>query len=380
MNVVVAPDSFKECLSARLVAESIASGIRRVMPETEIIQIPIADGGEGTVDALIAATKGKMVKAMTYDPLMRPVISFYGVCGDGKTAIIEMAAASGIGLLSSDERNPMYTTTYGTGKLIIDALEAGYKTIILGIGGSATNDGGSGMAQALGVSLMDKSGKEIAHGGGHLSSLEYIDTSRIKPLINEAQIIVACDVTNPLFGYNGASFIYGPQKGGTPAMIETLDKNLEHFAKLIKEQLNIDVANVPGSGAAGGLGAGLMAFANAQLKPGFEIIKSITRLEEFISKADLVFTAEGKIDFQTQFGKTPYGVAQIAAKYIIPVVALAGIIGNGAEILYEKGITSMFSIVDKPMTLKESIAHAEDLLQNTAERVMRAICITMHEK
>jgi len=381
MYIVVVTDSFKECLSARLVAESIASGIKKVIPETEIIQIPIADGGEGTVEALVAATGGKIIKVpMTYDPLMRPIKSFYGILEDGKTAVIEMAAASGIELLSPDERNPMLTTTYGTGKLIIDALESGYKTIILGIGGSATNDGGAGMAQAFGISLKDQNGDEIAPGCGHLDSLRHIDISNIHPMVIGAQIIVACDVTNPLCGQDGASYVYGPQKGGTSSMIETMDRNLEHFARLIKEQLKIDVAFMPGSGAAGGLGAGLLAFTNAHLKPGFEVIKSAISLEEFIRKADLVFTAEGKIDFQTQFGKTPFGVAQLAAKYHIPVVALAGIIGNGAEVMYQKGITCMFSIVDKPMTLEESIAQAKVLIENSAERVMRAIRITMHQK
>lgn len=380
MYIVVAPDSFKECLSARLVAENIASGIRKIMAEAEIIQIPIADGGEGTVEAIVSATGGKLVEAMSYDPLMRPIKSFYGVCGDRKTAVIEMASASGIGLLKIDERNPMVTTTFGTGKLIIDALESGYKTIILGIGGSATNDGGAGMAQAFGISLKDQNGDEIAPGGGHLHSLKRIDLRNIHPLIIGTQIVVACDVTNPLCGQNGASFVYGSQKGGTSSMIEKLDRNLGHFGRLIKDQLKIDVANMPGSGAAGGLGAGLMAFTNAHLKPGFEVIKSAIKLEDFIRKADLVFTAEGKIDFQTQFGKTPFGVAQLAAKYHIPVVALAGIIGNGAEVMYQKGITCMFSIVDQPMTLEESIAQAEVLLENTAERVMRAISMSIHQK
>jgi len=371
MRILIAPDSFKECLSAAEVARNIAIGISRVMPDAKITSIPIADGGEGTVEALITATNGSMVAVDSVDALMRPVQSFYGILGDGKTAVIEMAAASGLGLLANSERNPLITSTFGTGLLIKTALEHGYTNIILGIGGSATNDAGVGMAQALGFCFLDKENNELPPGGGSLNKLKFFNSTNANPLLKFATIRVACDVNNPLCGENGASAVYGPQKGATPEMVKMLDNNLLHFSEIIKNQLGKDVALMPGSGAAGGLGAGLLAFTNATLQPGFEIIKNITNLESHIQQADLIYTAEGKIDSQTQYGKTPFGVAQIALKYKLPVIALAGVIGEGAEILYEKGITSIFALADKPMSIEDSILDAGILLQNIAERSFR---------
>jgi glycerate kinase len=308
---------------------------------------------------------------------MRPIQSFFGVLGNGTTAVIEMAAASGIELIEPEKRNPMLASTFGTGLLIKEALEHGFTDIIIGIGGSATNDGGVGMARALDYKFLDSNNLEIANGGGALNNLTRIDTSGVNPLLSNATITVACDVTNPLCGPNGASVVFGPQKGATPEMVEVLDLNLKKLAEAIKLQMDCDVADIPGAGAAGGLGAGLMAFANATLKPGFEIVKEITHLEDQIQTAGLVFTAEGKIDFQTQYGKTPFGVAQIASRYKVPVIALAGIIGQGAETLLEKGITAYFALADKPMSMEESKENAAQLLEKTTEQVMRVITINL---
>lgn len=373
MNIVVAPDSFKECLTASQVAWHIATGIRNALPEARVVSIPIADGGEGTVEALVTATGGHVVEVDTVDALMRPVRSFYGILGDGRTAVVEMAAASGIGLIHPAERNPMITSTYGTGLLLKKVIGAGFRDIILGIGGSATNDGGMGMARALGYQFLSNNGKEVPEGGGSLKLIDRIDTSRVDPKLGTVRITVACDVVNPLCGPQGASAVFGPQKGATPSMVSELDENLLHFAGLIQKELGRDVANVPGAGAAGGLGAGLLAFTPATLKPGFGIVKEITGLEQQIRDADLVFTAEGKIDFQTQFGKTPFGVAQIALQYGKPVIALAGSVGDGAEALLDKGITAYFGIADKPMTLEESVKDAGRLLENTSQQVMRLV-------
>jgi glycerate kinase len=375
MKIIIAPDSFKECLTATQVAQHIASGIHSVYPTAEISQIPIADGGEGTVEALVTATNGSIIRVGCVDALMRPIESFFGVLGNGKTAVIEMAAASGIELIEPEKRNPMLASTFGTGLLIKEALERGFTDIIIGIGGSATNDGGVGMAKALGYKFQDKNGNEIGDGGGELNKLAKIEASGVNPLLSKARIIAACDVTNPLCGPNGASAVFGPQKGATPEMVEILDQNLKNLAHRIEADLGKGVAETPGAGAAGGLGAGLLAFANATLKPGFEMVKEITQLEEQIQTADLVFTAEGKIDFQTQFGKTPFGVAQIASKYKVPVIALAGMIGEGAESLLEKGITAYFALADKPMSLEESKTNAAQLLEKTTGQIMRVITI-----
>lgn len=371
MRIVVAPDSFKESLSANEVALSIEKGIHKVFPEAEVTLIPMADGGEGTVQSLVDATGGQVIKLTVNDPLMRDIEGFLGILGDKETAVIEMAAASGLDLLKEQEKDPWVTTTYGTGQLIKKALDSGSKKIIIGIGGSATNDGGAGMAEALGVKLLDSQGNQIIRGGGGLKELMAIDSSGLDPGISRAQILVACDVNNPLVGENGASQVYGPQKGADHKKVGALDENLKHFASIIKRDLDKDILEVPGSGAAGGLGGGLMAFLDAQLKPGFEIIKEIVDLEQKMKGADLVITGEGRIDFQTQFGKTPFGVAQVAGKFGIPVIALAGTLGDGHQVLYEQGIDVMFSILDRPMDLTEAKTEAPLLLKNTAERIMR---------
>ncbi|SHJ27864.1 glycerate kinase [Geosporobacter subterraneus DSM 17957] len=380
MKIIIAPDSFKGSLSAKAVADAIEIGIRRVVHDVEIIKVPMADGGEGTVQSLVDATGGRMVSLRVLDPLCREINSFYGILGDDKTAVIEMAAASGLPLLKEEERNPMITTTYGTGQLIKHALDMGCRNIILGIGGSATNDGGAGMATALGVKFLNEQGEEIGFGGGALGELHSIDKSGMDQRIGLCKISVACDVSNPLIGLEGASYVFGPQKGADKTMVETLDENLKRYGQLLEQNLGISVLDVPGTGAAGGLGAGVLAFLNADLRRGVDIIIEATGLEGKLNGADLVITGEGMIDHQTIYGKTPYGVAELAGKYKIPVVAIAGGIGNNIEVLYNNGFNSVFSIVDRPMTLKESIDRAQVLLQDTAERIMRLFSINLHHK
>lgn len=373
MHIVIAPDSFKECLTATQVALAISEGIKRIFPEAKIIGIPIADGGEGTVDALVTATGGVIIPTSSLDALNRPIESFYGVLGDRKTAIIEMASASGIELLAPAERNPLIASTFGTGLLMKAALDAGYTQLIIGIGGSATNDGGAGMAQALGFRLFKREGIPLNPGGGALGVLESIDPTNVHPLLGKSKITVACDVRNPLLGPTGATYTYGPQKGATPEMLETLEKNMAHFSLMLQQELGINVAELQGAGAAGGLGAGLMAFCHAEMVSGFELVSELTHLDEHISKASLVFTAEGKIDSQTAYGKTISGVGELAKKHKVPVIALAGMVESGLNELYEKGITAVFAIANQPMSLEESKARASELLTDRAEQIMRTV-------
>lgn len=377
MKVVIAPDSFKGCLTASEVAEHIEIGIKKVFNDADIIKVPMADGGEGTVQSLVDATGGELVSLKVKGPLLNEVNSFYGILGDKKTAVIEMAAASGLPLISKEERNPLKTTTYGTGELIKHALDRGCRNFIIGIGGSATNDGGAGMLQALGVKLLDKWDKEIDFAGKGLLDLHKIDVSNMDERIIECSITAACDVTNPLCGPSGASAVFGPQKGADEEMVKILDKGLLNFAEVIKKELGIEIKDVPGSGAAGGLGGGLLAFFSARLKRGVDIVIEATNLEDRIQGADLVITGEGMIDNQTAFGKTPYGVAMIAKKYNVPVIAIAGGIGKDAEVLYDKCFNSIFSIVDMPMQLEEAMKNGHILLEKTAERIMRLLKLNL---
>ncbi|HHW57660.1 MAG TPA: glycerate kinase [Clostridia bacterium] len=372
MKILIAPDKFKESLSALKVADSIEKGILKIFPKAIIEKVPLADGGEGTVESLVNATGGKIIKTKAKDPLGRDIESFYGILGDGKTAVIEMAAASGLYLLKDYERNPMITTTYGTGQLIKDALDRGCRKFIIAIGGSATNDGGAGMAMALGVKFYDKYGREIGLGGGELSKIYSIDTSNLDDRLKECEFVVACDITNPLIGENGASRVYGPQKGATKEMVEVLDKSLEHYGKLLEKYFHKKIIDVPGSGAAGGLGAGLMAFLNAQLKSGIEITMETLKLEEKIKEADIVISGEGKIDSQTAFGKTISGIAKLCKKHNKPLIAIAGTVED-IENLYEIGVSSIFSIVEKPMSLEDAIKNAPTLLEKSAERIFRLV-------
>lgn len=373
MRIVVAPDSFKENLSAVEVAKAISAGIERVIPDAEIISIPVADGGEGSVEALITATGGKIIPTSSVDALNRPIQSFYGVLGDGRTAVIEMAAASGLELLSPEERNLLITSTFGTGLLLKGAMEAGFTEIILAVGGSATNDGGAGMARALGFGLQDKNGNPIDFGGGFLGELHLINRTQVHPLLQNVRITVGCDVQNPLLGPSGATRVYGRQKGATPEMIEILEKNMKHFARVLQKEFGVNFADIPGAGAAGGLGAGLMAFCNARITSGFGLISQLTGLEEHITKASIVYTAEGKIDPQTVFGKTISGVAQLAKLHQVPVIALSGKIEGDMTELYKQGVTSVFAIGDRPMNLAESKSEARDLIASAAERTMRLV-------
>ncbi|MBO8138847.1 MAG: glycerate kinase [Desulfotomaculum sp.] len=374
MKVLVAVDSFKGSLSSIEVAEAVKKGIYRVFPQAQVMTVPMADGGEGTVDALVTATGGKLITVNVTGPLGAPVEAQFGLLPDG-TAVLEMAAASGLPLVPENKRNPSITTTYGTGELIKAALDYGATSIVLGIGGSATNDGGAGMAQALGVHLLDEEGKELGYGGGQLKKLHRIDTRDMDPRIKTVKIQVACDVQNPLCGPTGASAVYGPQKGAAPEMVKELDSNLRHFAGIIKKQLGVDVAEVPGAGAAGGLGAGLIAFAGAELRPGVEIVLDTVNIDSLMQDADLVITGEGQIDEQSAYGKVPVGVAARAAKYNLPVIAIAGSIGPGAAKLYELGIDSIVTIASGPLTLKEAMADAAELTTSASERTFRLLKI-----
>ncbi|MBT0719925.1 glycerate kinase [Rosenbergiella collisarenosi] len=377
MKFVLAPDSFKESMTALQVANSMERGLRRIFPDCEIVKVPMADGGEGTVQSLVDATGGKIIKVEVMGPLQTRVQAEFGLLGDGQTAVIEMASASGITHTSLKNRNPLFTTTYGTGELITHALELGVQKIIIGLGGSATNDGGQGMACALGVKFTDSNGDAVGLGGGHLHKIAAIDMSGIDPRVAKTEFIVACDVTNPLVGPNGASSVFGPQKGATPEIVETLDRNLSLYAEQIKNYLGISVATVPGAGAAGGLGAGLLAFTPAQLQKGIDIVIHFTELANKIIGADAVFTGEGGIDYQTKFGKTPYGVAQITKNVSphTPVIALAGAIGDGVESLYDENFTAIFGILRQACSLEQALKEGERNIAFTTENIARLFAL-----
>lgn len=376
-RIVAAPDSFKGSLTAREVAEAMEAGINRFDNSVKVVKVPMADGGEGTAQSMVDATGGRIISVTVKGPMGNEVEAFYGILGDGRTAVIEMAAASGLPLVKPEERNPSIATTYGTGELIIHALDMGCRSIIIGVGGSATNDGGAGAAQALGVRFLDDTGNDIGFGGGSLDRLYKIDINNLDSRIKDTRITVACDVDNPLCGTRGASRIFGPQKGADNEMIEKLDRNLSHYADIIENTLGVNIKDFPGAGAAGGLGGGLMAFLGATLKKGVDIVTETVELENKIKDADLVITGEGMMDYQTIYGKTPFGVAKVAEKYGIPVVAICGSIGKGAEVLYDNGFTSIFSIIDKPMSIEEAMENSSELIQNCSERVVRALSITL---
>lgn len=372
MKIVLAPDSYKGSLTAQEACEAMAIGIKRVIPEARIIKVPMADGGEGTVQSLVDATGGRVQAQEVFGPLGDRVTARYGIIGD-RTAVLEMAEASGLNLIPGQRRNPLLTSTYGTGELIRAALNRGCRNFIIGIGGSATNDGGAGMAQALGARLLDKNGEELPQGGGSLDRLCSIDIAGLDYRIKESRFTVACDVDNPLCGPEGASCVFGPQKGADPDMVRQLDRNLEHYSQVICRDLGKQVRDLPGAGAAGGLGAGMMAFLNAGLKPGVEIVIEAVGLEEKLAGADLVITGEGCCDAQTVRGKTPFGVLMAANKAKVPVIIIAGTVGRGAEELYSYGAVGLFPIVDRPMTLERAVQEAGSLLTNASERIIRVI-------
>ncbi len=379
MKIVVAPDSFKGSVTALQAANAIEQGLRRVFPDAVIDKIPMADGGEGTVQSLVDATGGNIQTQRVIGPLGNEVEAEYGILADEQTAVIEMASASGLTLVPTDKRNPLLTTTYGTGQLIRGALKAGCRRLIIGIGGSATNDGGTGMAEALGVQFLNADGNPIKRGGGGLDELESIDITSIHPAIAETETVVACDVNNPLTGPEGASYVYGPQKGATPEMVDTLDTNLKHYNKVLTQTYGQSFDDIPGAGAAGGLGAGLMAFLNAELKLGVDIMIDTVKLKDRMKGASLVFTGEGQLDFQTAFGKTPVGVAKVAKADNIPVIAIAGGIGDGADAVYNAGIDAMLGIVQAPMSLEDAVEDAIQLLADTAEQAARLVAIGQRE-
>jgi len=370
---VLAPDSFKESMTAKEVCIAMEQGIRKVYPDAQYIHVPMADGGEGTVQSLVDATGGKLYEKEVTGPLGNTVTAYYGILGDGKTAAIEMASASGIHLVSKETKNPMITTTYGTGELIRECLDKGIKKIIVGIGGSATNDGGAGMAEALGVRFLDDAGHPIPRGGGNLDKLARIDITELDPRLQEVQLIVACDVDNPLYGERGASHVFGPQKGATPEMVQQLDRNLTHYANIAKEQLHKDVAHVPGAGGAGGLGAGLLLFTQSTLQRGIEIVIEYTGLKDKLAQADYCFTGEGGIDFQTKFGKTPFGVAKTAKEVDKKVIAIAGYVGEGIDSLYEIGIDAVFGIVPGASDIEQLLQDGPRNVERTCENIARLL-------
>jgi len=377
MRVVVAPDSFKGSLSALRVAEAMERGIRTVFPEAEVLKVPIADGGEGTVEALVAATGGRVEHATVRGPLGEPVRALWGVLGDGETAVVEMAAVSGLPLVPEARRDPRATTTFGTGELMRAALDAGLSKLVIGIGGSATNDGGAGMARAFGIRFLDASGRELPDGGAALSRLDRIDLSGLDPRLARAEILVACDVDNPLTGARGASAVYGPQKGATPEMVRELDAALAWFAAVARASTGRDVAEVPGAGAAGGLGAGLLFFTPARLRPGVAIVLEAIGFDEMVKDAHLVVTGEGRTDFQSAMGKAPAGVAAVARRHGVPVVCLAGGLGQGADDLMSQGVDALASIVPQPMTLEECMARGAELVEAGTARACRLMRVGM---
>ncbi|MFU2170527.1 glycerate 3-kinase [Klebsiella grimontii] len=373
MKIIIAPDSFKESVSASRCAQAIKAGFVSIFPQAECVCLPIADGGEGTVEAMVEATDGKMVMLPVMGPMGDFVGAFYGLSGDGQTAFIEMAAASGLMLVPAGERNPLRATSYGTGELIRHALDAGVRHIILGIGGSATLDGGMGMAQALGARFLDERGESVGLGGGALQRLVKIDLSDLDPRLHDCRIEVACDVDNPLLGERGAAAVFGPQKGACIEMVAVLERGLQNYARVMLAATGQDVAPMVGGGAAGGMGAAARVFLNATLKSGIDIVLEAVHLEEALRDADLVITGEGRMDSQTVGGKAPVGVARIAKKYDIPVIGIAGVLGDGVEAVHQHGIDAVFSILPALAPLAEVLDRGEQNLYACARNIACAI-------
>lgn len=375
MKIVIAPDSYKESLSAQQVATQIEQGFREIFPEAQYVKLPVADGGEGTVEAMVAATGGKTVRLRVTGPLGEEVDAFYGLSGDDSCAYIEMAAASGLELVPAARRDPLITTSFGTGELIRSALDKGVQRFIIGIGGSATNDGGAGMVQALGAKLLDSQGRQIGLGGGRLNDLATIDISELDARIKNCRFEVACDVTNPLLGEEGASAVFGPQKGATPELVEQLDNALAHYARIIRRDLDIDVLSIPGGGAAGGMGVALHAFCGAELRRGIEIVTEALGLDELVRDATLVITGEGRIDSQTIHGKVPIGVAKVAKRYNKPVIGIAGSLTKDVVVVHQHGLDAVFSVIYSICTLDDALENAADNVRMTARNIAAALAI-----
>ncbi|GGP14724.1 glycerate kinase [Oceanobacillus neutriphilus] len=371
MKIVIAPDSFKGSLSAVEAANAINKGIKNAFPDAETALIPVADGGEGTLETLIVATGGEKRNVVVTGPLGDKVEAGYGVLGDKKTCVIEMAAASGLTLLSDGELSPLEATTYGTGELIKQALDNGFTSFIVGLGGSATNDGGAGMLQALGLRILDADGNEIGYGGGSLDKIASIEADSFDSRLKDCHFLIASDVENPLVGPNGASHIFGPQKGATPEIVEQLDQNLAHWADHVAKITEIELHNMPGAGAAGGIGGAFQAFFPCEVERGIDVVLEYSNMNQYLTGTDLVITGEGRVDGQTASGKTPMGVAQTAKMKGVPTVILAGSVGEDAAVLHDFGIVSIHSIINKPMTLEAAVRNAAELLELSAEQVVR---------
>ena len=371
MKIIIAPDSFKESLTALEVAEAIETGFKRIFPHAEYVKVPMADGGEGTVQSLVDATQGELIQTEVTAPLGNKVMATWGLSGDKQTAIIEMAVASGLHLVPLNQRNPLLTTSFGTGELIRAALDFGVNKIILGIGGSATNDGGVGMLQALGIRCLDHQGQEIGFGGKNLANIQQIDLSALDPRLQQVEIEVACDVTNPLCGDNGASAIFGPQKGANAEMVKQLDQALAHFAQQVKAQLDLNIRDQAGAGAAGGMGGGVLLLPKVRLKSGVNIVLDTVQLSDKLQDADLVITGEGRMDGQTAQGKTPVGVALAAKTANKPVIAIVGCLREDYEVVYDKGIDAVFPIIRQLDSLENTLKNGRENLISCAQNVAR---------
>ena len=375
MKVLIAPQSFKGSVSALAAAQAIDRGVRKASPSADTVLVPVADGGDGTLEVLVDSTGGEVFRSIVTGPLGHAVEASWGVMGDGQTAVVEMARASGLAMVPLRRRNPRTTTTYGTGEIIAEAMARGFSRIVVGLGGSATNDAGMGMASALGARFLDEQGKTLPKGGASLARLARIDVSRLNPRLRDVTIIGATDVTNPLCGPAGASAIYGPQKGATPDMVAELDSALANFARVAQRDMGIDFLNEehPGAGAAGGLGAGLMTFTDCRLQSGIDLVCEVLKFEENVRDADLVLTGEGRADLSSIYDKAPVGVARKAAPCGVPTVILAGSLGDGYEELYQHGIAAVVCIADRPMSFERSLARTEELLEGAAERTVRLL-------
>lgn len=376
MRILIAPDSYKESLTSLEVATAISKGFQEIFPHAEYLLLPVADGGEGTKEAIIDTTNGEYISVQVMDPLGHLTKAKYGITGNKKTAVIEMAAASGLMLVPEKERNPLITTSFGTGELIIDALNRGVEHIILGIGGSATNDGGVGMLQALGVEFKDENDNEISLGGKFLKNIRTINIDNLHPRVKSCYFEIACDVENTLTGHSGASYIFGPQKGATPDMVKELDAALMNYANKIQEQLNINVHSLKGGGAAGGMGVATYAFLGGEMKSGIDIVLDVLNLNNLVKDVDLVITGEGRIDGQTIHGKAPIGVAKIAKRYNKPVIAIAGSLGKDFELAYDHGLDAIFSIMNRPCSLEEAYLSSVTNLYNTARNIAATLKVS----
>ena len=378
MKIVIAPQAFKGSLSALNVANAVQKGVRRIFPDAQILTCPVADGGDGTLETLVESSGGKIMETNVADPTGKPIVAQWGAMGDGNTAVIEMARTSGLALLTLEERDPLNATTYGLGEILVSALNKGFRKFIVGIGGSATNDAGAGMAQALGIKLIDREGRNLVFGGAALQNLSVIDTSSIDQRVLESNFQIACDVNNPLTGPEGASAVYGPQKGATEENVRQLDSALGVFAEVTKRDLGKDISNLEGAGAAGGLGAGMIAFVEGHLRAGVDIVLDTVNLAEKLESADLVITGEGSIDFQTVYNKAPIGVARMAKARGIPTIGISGMLGKNYQIVHNHGIDAALSIANGPISLEESLQNAPSLISEAVEESLRLISVGMN--